>query len=102
LQQRVSVIIVDPVTTRVQNLYAELLDLIGRSDPSLHPEPPPLYAVACRMTKRADEWTLETWSQPLVLGRPLSTMPLWLADNLAVPLDLDESYEQSCSILGIP
>jgi hypothetical protein len=44
---------------------------------------------------RENEWRLETWVQPLLLGRPLATMPLWLADNLAVPLDLDESYEQS-------
>ena len=30
------------------------------------------------------------------------TGPLWLADNLAVPLELEESYEQSCGILNIP
>src|SRR5437899_1290153 len=41
LRERVSVVIVDVVTTRAQNLYGELLDLIGQSDPSLSPEPPP-------------------------------------------------------------
>jgi hypothetical protein len=102
LRERVSVVIVDVVTTRAPNLYGELLDLIGKSDPSLSPEPPPLYATACRTTKRANDWTLETWAQPLTLGQPLPTVPLWLADNLAVPLELDESYEQSCSILNIP
>jgi len=88
LQERVSVVIVDVVTTRTPNLYGELLDLIGHSDPFLSPEPPSLYAVACRMTKRANEWLLETWAQSLNLGQPLPTMPLWLADNLAVPLEL--------------
>ncbi len=102
LRERVSVVIVDVVTTRSPNLYGDLLDLIGRSDPLLSPEPPPLYTAACRMTKRAGEWTLETWVQPLGIGRPLPTVPLWLADNLAVPLELEESYEQSCSILNIP
>lgn len=102
LQERVSVVIVDVVTTRTQNLYGELLDLIGHSDPGLSPEPPPLYATACRLTKRANEWLLETWAQPLGLGQPLPTVPLWLADNLSVPLELEESYEQSCSILNIP
>ena len=102
LRERVSVVIVDVVTTRSQNLYAELLELIGQSDPSLNPEPPPLYSTACRLTKRQDEWLLEAWAQPLGLGRPLPTVPLWLADNLAVPLALEESYEQSCGILGIP
>ena len=62
----------------------------------------PLHAAACRMTKRQDDWLLETWAQTLELGRPLPTLPLWLADDLAVPLELDESYEQSCGILNIP
>ncbi len=102
LQERVSVVIVDVVTTRTQNLYGELLDLIGHSDPSLSPEPPPLYVAACRLAKRANEWLLETWAQSLGLGGSLPTVPLWLADDLAVPLELDDSYEQSCGILSIP
>jgi hypothetical protein len=102
LREGVSVVIVDIVTTRTPNLYGELLDLIGLADPSLNPEPPPLYVTACRLTKRADEWLLESWAMPLELGRPLPTVPLWLADNLAVPLELEESYEQSCSILSFP
>jgi hypothetical protein len=48
LRERVSVVIVDIVTTRTQNLYGEMLDLIGHSDPGLSPEPPSLYATACR------------------------------------------------------
>ncbi len=60
------------------------------------------HAAACRLTKRADEWRLETWAQPLALGGPLPIMPLWLADDLAVPLELEDCYEQSCSILNIP
>jgi hypothetical protein len=102
LRERVSVIIVDLVTTRAQNLYGEMLDLIGHADPFLHPEPPPLYAVACRLTKPANDWVLQTWTQALSVGRPLPTLPLWLADDLAVPLDLESSYEQSCAILNIP
>lgn len=102
LRERVSVVIVDVVTTGTQNLYAELLALIGQSDPSLHPEPPPLSAAACRLTKRDNEWILEAWMQSPGVGRPLPTVPLWLADDLAVPLELDESYEQSCSILNLP
>jgi hypothetical protein len=101
LRERVSVVLVDVVTTRAQNLYGELLELIGQADPSLNPEPP-LYATACRLTKRDNEWLLETWVHSLILGQPLPTMPLWLADNLAVPLELEESYEQSCGILNIP
>ncbi|HEX5447447.1 MAG TPA: DUF4058 family protein [Pirellulales bacterium] len=102
LRERVSVVIVDVVTTRTPNLYAQLLELIGESDPALGAEPPELYASACRMTKRDDEWLLESWLHALALGSPLPTVPLWVADNLAVPLELAKSYEESCEILGIP
>lgn len=101
LRERVSVVIVDVVTTRASNLYGELLDLIGHTDPRLGAEPPTLYTSACRMTKRGDEWLLESWLHSLELGAVLPTLPLWLADNLAVPLELDKSYEDGCEILGI-
>ena len=32
LRERVSVVVVDPVTTRSHSLYGELLDLLGRAD----------------------------------------------------------------------
>lgn len=102
LRERVSVVIIDVVTTRSANLYAELLDHLGQADPALGPEPPPLYTAACRTTRHQDEWLLEAWTQPLALGAALPTMPLWLADDLAVPLELEASYEQSCGILGLP
>jgi len=35
-------------------------------------------------------------------GQPLPTLPLWLADNLAVPLELAECYEEPCRNLRIP
>lgn len=102
LRKRVSVVMLDIVTTHTSNRYAELLDYLDRSDPALIPTPPNLYAAACRVIRRDDEWLLETWTQPLALGEALPTMPLWLADDLAVPLELEASYEQSCGILGIP
>jgi hypothetical protein len=102
LQQLVSVTIIDLVTTRNFNLYSELLELIGQTDPSLGPQPPPLYAVASRPTKKGDAWLLEAWAQVLAVGKPLPTLPLWLADNLAVPLELEDCYEQTCRVLRIP
>jgi Protein of unknown function (DUF4058) len=101
LQERVSVTIVDLVTTRNFNLYADLLDLIGATDATLPAEPPSLYAAACRTTRPGDAWLIETWPHALILGQPLPTLPLWLADNFAVPLELDESYEETCHLLRI-
>jgi hypothetical protein len=102
LQARVCVAIVDLVTTRTSNLYGELLELLGETDPALANGPLPLYAVACRWARPGDSWLLETWLHPLELGRPLPTLPLWLAENLAVPLELELSYEETCRILRIP
>ncbi|HEV3345075.1 MAG TPA: DUF4058 family protein [Pirellulales bacterium] len=99
LRERVSVMIVDIVTTRTPNLYAELLDFVGKSDARVGSEP--LYAAACRMTKQGDQWQLEAWTKTLSLQEALPTMPLWLADDLAIPLELEKSYQESCSVLGI-
>lgn len=51
LRERVSVVIVDIVTTRTANLYGELLELVNHSDPKLGAEPPAIYAAACRLTQ---------------------------------------------------
>jgi hypothetical protein len=99
LQQRVS--IVDLVTTRQFNLYGDLLESIGEADPALAPDPPPLYAAACRWTRRDEAWHFESWTHPLALGQPLPTLPLWLADHIAVPLDLEASYEETCRIFRL-
>ena len=57
---------------------------------------------AARVISKGDAWLLEAWAQPLTLGQALPTLPLWLADNLAVPLDLEGSYEETCRVLRIP
>jgi hypothetical protein len=101
LQQRVSVAIVDLVTTRQFNLYGDLLELIGQADPALAPEPPPLYAAACRWIRRDEARNFESWTHRLALGQPLPTLPLWLADNFAVPLELEASYEETCRIFRL-
>jgi hypothetical protein len=102
IQNHVCVAIVDLVTTRSSNLYSDLLELLGQTDPSLTKEPSPLYAASCRSVRTGDAWQLETWMYPLALGQPLPTLPLWLAENLAVPLELELSYEETCRILRIP
>jgi hypothetical protein len=101
LQEGVAVAIVDLVTIRQPNLYGELLDLIGQTDPALAPEPPALYAAACRWTHPDETWHFEAWNHTLALGQPLPTLPLWLADDLAVPLDLEATYEETCRILRL-
>jgi Protein of unknown function (DUF4058) len=101
LQKGVAVSIVDVVTVRHFNLYAELLTLIGHSDPTLGEEPPDLYAASCRWVRKGNRALLQAWSHVLAVGQPLPTLPLWLNEDLVVPLDLERSYEQACSDLWI-
>jgi hypothetical protein len=101
VQKGVAVSIIDFVTLRKFNLYAELLAFIGHVDPTLGDSPPPLYAASCRWTIRADRTILEAWSHKLAVGQPMPTLPLWLDRDMVVPLDLDSSYEQACHDLWI-
>jgi len=101
LQKGVAVSIVDLVTVCHFNLYTGLLTLIGHSDPTLGAEPPDLYAASCRWIKKGKRNLLECWSHVLTLGQPLPTLPLCLSENLVVPLNLEQSYEQACHDLWI-
>jgi hypothetical protein len=101
LQQRVSVVIVDIVTERHANLHVELMGLLERTETAPWPADQELYAVAYRTTKENKAWRLDLWPQPLALGQPLPTLPLWLASNLAVPLELEATYEETCQVLRI-
>ena len=96
-----SVVLVDVVTAQNVNLYADLLDLIGQSDPSFGEGPPATYAVACRWRIGGATRWLETWNHALQPGLPLPCLPLWLAEDFAIPLDLETSYEQTCRDLRI-
>ena len=102
LNQHVSVALVDLVTTRQFNLYADQLELNGQADPRPAPEPPPVYAASCRWAREGDAWHFRAWTHTLAIGKPLPTLPLWLTDNLAVPLELEASYEETCRVLRMP
>ncbi|QDV39665.1 DUF4058 family protein [Tautonia plasticadhaerens] len=101
LRQGVCVAIIDLVTTRAGNLYLDLLGDLGQADPTLGEDPPTTYAASCRWVRTAESKTFEAWSYPMPVGRALPTLPLWLAPDLAVPLELEASYEETCRVLRI-
>ena len=103
LREGVSVALVDIVTSRSFNLYAELLEFIGEEDPALSETHSSTYAVACTWRPRDTSRWLETWNHPLTPGQSMPTdLPLWLTGQMAIPLDLDASYDQTCRDLRIP
>ena len=105
LQKGVAVSIVDLVTVRHFNLYAELLSLLGQADPTMGDPPTEIYAASICGTKKGKgkgkRKLLQAWSHVLAVGQPLPTLPLWLGPDRVVPLMLEPSYEQACNDLWI-
>jgi len=100
LQAGVAVVVVDVVTARGKNLYAALLEQLALDQRSNgHGD---LYAVTCRAVPPDRPGCLETWVEALAVGSPLPTLPLWLEADLAVPLELQRSYEATFTALRIP
>ena len=102
LQKGIAVTIVDAVTVRQFNLYAELMAFLGQADPKMTVESPAIYAASCRWLVLDDRAFLQTWSHVLTVGQPLPTLPLWLTPTLVAPLDLEQSYEKACEDLSVP
>lgn len=101
LRKDVCLSILDLVTIRPFNLYAELLALLDCSDPAFN-TPPPTYAATCRKRQVGRQTKLDTSSFPLAVGQPLPWLPIWLSETLTVALDLESSYEETCRVLRIP
>jgi hypothetical protein len=101
LRKGVAVSIVDLVTIRRFNLYAQLMEFIGHPDPTMSDEEPPIYAASCRWPTKGTRARLEAWPHTLVIGQPLPTLPLWLREDRSIGLDLEQSYEKACSDLWI-
>jgi hypothetical protein len=100
IRQQVSVANVDIVTSLRANLYGELLDSIGQTDPTVM-SPESTYAAVCRWTPSKRSGRLQSWHQPLAVGEPLPTLPLWLTPTYAVPLELEATYEETCFNVSI-
>ena len=98
LQELVSVIVIDIVTDRQQSLHSEIARLLGIGD-KVAGKGSATYAVTYRTNKIDQRWLLELWPHALTVGQNLPVLPLWLASDLAVPLDLEATYQETCSVL---
>lgn len=99
LTQDVCVAVVDPVTERSANLYAELARRLGADPPAAAGAA--LYAVSCRPYHYRDRFRVEAWEHTLEVGRPLPTLPVWISETRYVPLELERTYEETCAGLRI-
>lgn len=68
----------------------------------IHLTPVLLSAISYRAVDQEEEsQQLLLWPAPLTLGQPLPTLPLWIAADFSVPLDLEASYQATCADLRI-
>jgi hypothetical protein len=99
LERGYGLVVLDAVTTRRADLHTDLLAALGvEAGPSA---PADLSAVSYRAVGRGAGGRLLSWPAPLEVGQPLPTLPLWLAADLAVPLDLEASHTAACADLRI-
>lgn len=101
LRQGVGLTIVDIVTSRRANLHNELITLLEHSSEFLLQEAPQ-YAVSYQPVLAEDDAEIRIWHETLAVNHPLPTLPLALDKGQTVPLDLEETYEQTCRRMRLP
>ena len=101
LQGAVSVVVVDVVTEQAANLHDDLVQRLQLADGFAWQSPTGLSAVSYRVVRVGQENRLEMFPLALTISDTLPTVPLWLNPVLAVPLELEPTYEETCDALRI-
>lgn len=92
LQAGVGLVLVDVVTDRSADLHGELLRRLGSEvEPGS-----PLFGAAYRPVERDGSRALDIWREPVMVGYPLPTLPLWLRGGLCLPVELEATYMRTC------
>jgi len=95
LYSGIGLIVIDVVTERNANLHNEIVRVMKADTQLLLPETG-LYAAAYRPVVRDGQASLEVWTQTILLGDALPTMPLRLVGDLFVPVDFEAAYQEAC------
>lgn len=93
LQAGVGLVLVDVVTDRSADLHRELLGRLGAGDPGPGAA---LFGAAYRPVERGGVGVLDIWREPIAVGQPLPTLPLWLRGGLCLPVELEAAYIRTC------
>jgi hypothetical protein len=97
LQEGIGVMVVDVVTQRSGNLHSELQQLLQVQELIAPKGTQELYAAAYRTRPAKEKMNLDIWAETLTLGGSLPTLPLWIAPDQSVPLDLEQTYLAACT-----
>jgi hypothetical protein len=98
LKAQVSLVLIDIVTERHANLFKDLMEYLEIRN-LVNPLQGHLYC--CSLLPRGSNGhaKVDVWPEALQVGTVLPTLPLWLRHDLAVPLELESSYEETCGDL---
>ena len=93
VRRGVSVAVVDVVTARRADVRSDLAAVLGSSRETFGGDEP-LFALAMRPLPA--DGTLAVWNGRVAVGEDLPTLPLWVAADLALPLELESAYRNAC------
>jgi hypothetical protein len=95
LKASISLVLIDIVTERRANLFRDLMEFLEIRNVQ-NPLPELLYS--CSLLPRGSNGHAKVgvWPEVLQIGAALPTLPLWLREDLPVPLELESTYEETC------
>ncbi len=96
LCQGISLIVIDIVTSRRENLHNEIMQVLGHAPIFALPPETTLYGVAYRPVVRDQHEQIEVWPQALEVGQALPVLPLALNAEHCLPIDLEATYTIAC------
>lgn len=102
LKHAIGLSIIDIVTARRANLHEEIfrtLEVKGAA--AAWKSATGLYAVSYRAVTSRKSPRVQAWPEPLALGKPLPTMPLWITPEMCLPVRFEDSYMVTCESLRI-
>ena len=92
----VSLIVIDIVTGRRENLHNAIMQVLGHGPAFELPAETALYGVAYRPIVRDQNEQIEMWPTALEIGQPLPVLPLALDAGQCLPIDLEATYTIAC------
>jgi hypothetical protein len=101
LNQGVSLILIDIVTSRTANLHQEIMQVMETEERFLLRDLASIYAVAYRPVLRNEKEEIDLWPASLAIGDKLPLLPLRLTGDVFVPVNFEETYEDACRRLRL-
>jgi hypothetical protein len=92
----ISLIVIDIVTSRRENLHDEIMQILGNDQAFALPAETMLYGVAYRPIVRDQHEQIEIWPEALEIGKRLPVLPLALNAEQCLPIDLEATYTIAC------